>query len=345
MRTDTHEDPWLLPTHQYDYPTREVVPVARLHGRREGTFLVLAAMFLLATITLPLLGTSRIFDLALVFPGLELPLAMHLPIGVLAFPLGFAAIDLVCELYGRRRASALLAIGTVVIVALVGLMRIVDNTGGVDQAFGPALAFAACYVVANLCNLMVFDALRRRMGGRGPGLRSLVTAVVAQLVGWCAFAFVLYAYVSATAEPGVDITEPITALVIGALAYAIAAALALVIPVVIAARTLAGYLRVSRIEAAPDDDGFAIGSSRRRLPPAVLIDSSPAIPALPRPLPKPAAPRTQGVSERRAARKSIQPFNSAEMRFFTEGDEQTEPTDSSDDLAADAARARVTAQA
>jgi uncharacterized PurR-regulated membrane protein YhhQ (DUF165 family) len=335
MRTNALEDPWLLPTHQDDYPTLEVLPESRLHGRREGTFLALVALFLAATITLPLIGTSRVIDLALLVPELELPVALHFPLGIIAVPLGFLAINLVGELYGRRRATALVWIGLAVTLATIGLMRLSDQTGGVDAAFGPALGFAAFYLVAHVTNVLLFDALRRKMGGHGLALRSIITTVVAQLVGWIAFAFVLYGYFARTADAGVDIMTPITAMTFGALAYATACALVLVVPLVILARSLAPYLRIARFASVDDPDVSA--ARRRRLPAAVLIDSSPALPRLPTPLPG----RTRhGVSERRAARQSIQPFNSAEMRFFTEGDELAERDPSSPDLSADAAAAR-----
>src|SRR5215471_16342344 len=77
----------LLPRQQTEYPTRDLVAEERLHGRREGTFLILAAMFLVASAGLVLLGTNRVIDLsaliAAVIPGAELPIALSLPLAVI----------------------------------------------------------------------------------------------------------------------------------------------------------------------------------------------------------------------------------------------------------------------
>ena len=375
MRTHTHEDPWLLPSDQFDYPTREVLSDSRVHGRREGTFLLLVAMFLVSTIALPLLGATRVIDLsaalARIAPALELPIAMQLPLGVLVFPLGFVAIDLVCELYSRRRATALIWVGFLAMIGMLGLVRIGDAVGGGATAgFGTAVAFASCYLVAHLCNVFLFEAMRQRAAGYGLWWRSLVTTVAAQLVGWVVFAFVLYGYsIKIAGLSGPAVTSPITTIAVGAFAYSTAFALVAIVPIVLATGSLALYLRVGRFGERDDfyvdrsyreGPGFAnssprlavrpIGvapvapppapspSQRRPLPKALIIESSPSLPQVvipaaaktpvvvaaaegtpaPRVAPKPM------VSERRAARNSIQPFNSAEMRFFTEGDELIE---------------------
>ena len=190
---DSH-DPWLLPTRQADHPTRRVLPSALLHARREGTFLVLAAIVLVAATALVLLGTGRIVDLdqvlASVLAEVELPVAMSLPIGVLAFPPGVLAVMLVCELYGRRRSIALVVVGSSAAVGLVGLVRVARPD--LDGAVGPGLALASCYLIAQLSNTLIFDALRRRMRDRQLWLRANVATLLAQLGGWAAFAFVLH---------------------------------------------------------------------------------------------------------------------------------------------------------
>ncbi len=87
MPTNSHDDRWLLPRRQTDYPTRDLISEAALHGRREATYLALAALFLVATVALIALGTSRPIDLssmiAAVVPDVELPVAMVLPVGVI----------------------------------------------------------------------------------------------------------------------------------------------------------------------------------------------------------------------------------------------------------------------
>src|SRR5688572_20617470 len=98
------EDRWLLPTRQADFASRRPVRIDRLHVRREATFLVLAGAFVAAAVALPLLGVERVIDLSAELGEPALPTRLLVPLGALAFPLTFLAVDLVCELYGRRRA-------------------------------------------------------------------------------------------------------------------------------------------------------------------------------------------------------------------------------------------------
>ena len=341
----TEPDPWLAQSRQSDYPGRPTLPEEWLHARREGAFLVLAATFLVATVALPILGTIRVIDfadvLSAVAPDRELPANLLLPFGVLVFPLAFVAFDLVCDLYGRRRASALLATGAIASFALIGLVRAADLLPG-PSTFAPALALASCAVVAHLVNLLVFDGLRRTLAGKHLSMRVVSSTIIAQGAGWAVFGLVIYA-MSPT-----DNIDGITALVLGGCIYAIACGIVATLPVAVAASALAVYLRIGRYERE-DVDAWsdaprpkqperparplmqvsapvarAEGSVSRQLPQAVVVeeDAAPAAvdddtSAIPHPIPEPdRRPRRRG--------NSLQPFNSAEMRFFTEGEEMYE---------------------
>ena len=298
----SHEDRWLLPRRQTEYPARELVTETTLHGRREATFLVLVTLFVVSITCLVVLGTARAIDInrviAMVVPQIDLPIALTLPFGAIPCALGFAAVVLACELYGRRRAGALVWAGVVTAGALVGLARLADlvdgPAGAANASLGPALALGAGIVIAHVAHVVVFDALRRRMAGRRVALRALVASLVAQPAGWAAFGGVLYA-LRGPAE-----LDLITALATGSAAFTLACVLVLAIPLAIAARALALFLRVGRsddemADEADDPAWLAEGSAPDHEPPV-----SP---------------------HRRAARASLQPFSSDEVRFFTEGDQ------------------------
>ncbi len=72
-----------------------------LQERRERVFLVLAGFFLCAMTLLNVVGITRFVQLG--------PLSVA--IGVLPYPLTFLCTDLVCELYGRKRATFLVTVG------------------------------------------------------------------------------------------------------------------------------------------------------------------------------------------------------------------------------------------
>ncbi|HEY5928147.1 MAG TPA: VUT family protein [Kofleriaceae bacterium] len=357
MSFNSTDDRWLLPRHQTEYPARALLPEAKLHGRREATFLVLAALYFIATTALLVLGMSRVIDvsalLTRVMPGLELPSALLLPLGVMPFALSFIASALVCELFGRRRASALNWMGLLASAGLIGLMRLADLIDGGD-AFGIALAFAACCIVAHACNLVVFDAFRKRAYGRQLFTRMGASALLANAIGWSVFALVLRFGAGYIVEP--IAWDTILALSIGAATFTAVAMLVLAIPAVLIARGLTIALRVGQDWYGDDDDDYddaydhesdgapaysapayrepayaehnpsaprwthtpptlAVGSVARRLPQAQIVDDDD----------DDAVPQHVADGKRRARSISVPPYTSAEMRFFSEGDESLPP--------------------
>jgi uncharacterized PurR-regulated membrane protein YhhQ (DUF165 family) len=296
------------------------LPEATLHGRREVTFLVLAAVFLVATATLILLGTGRVVDLAALLawaaPSLDPHRALLVPLGVFPFVVSFAAAALACELFGARRTSALVWVGLFAGVGLAGLLRIADVLDG-GHAFGVAVALLACYALAHASQLVVFTAMQRRAPGRARFQRIVVAGVVAQPLGWVAFALVLrlgrgYLYIPIE-------HDTLVALVAGSALCSIICIVVLAVPTALATRGLALALRVGRDLLFSDEEyaresrrprsALAEGSVARRLPPATIIEDAEAEPVAP---------------VRRTRTPSLPPFSSAEMRFFDEGDAAAE---------------------
>ncbi len=85
---------------------------ALLAERRERVFLVLAAIFLCAMTLLNVVGISRFVQMG--------PLA--LAVGVLPYPITFLCTDLICELYGRRRANFLVTVGLCLNLFILGVL-------------------------------------------------------------------------------------------------------------------------------------------------------------------------------------------------------------------------------
>jgi uncharacterized PurR-regulated membrane protein YhhQ (DUF165 family) len=291
----TSQDRWLLPRRQTEYPARDLVSEATLHARRETTFLVLGTMCLVAIAAMLLSGTARIIDVGAtiegVFPDVALPTALYLPLGVVPGVLSVIAVMLACELYGRRRAGGLVWAGVIAALALVGFAYAQDALDGGTATFAPAAAIAAYVLVANLVTLLFHDVLGRTLAGRHGIVRPVITTLVAQPLGWGAFAGVLYVQ---GAQTQADL-ETVTALALGAAAYTTLAAIVLAPAVGLAARTLAVFLRVARFDVT------------ERAP--IIIEELRAV------VPPPPPP-----ARRRAARASIEPFSSAEMQFFADGE-------------------------
>jgi uncharacterized integral membrane protein (TIGR00697 family) len=323
----TKHDRWLLPSRQREYPSRRVLSEGQLHARREATFLWLAGCFLMAVAVLPVLGMTRVLDLSGLLPDVELPVALLVPAGVLAFPLSFTAACLVCELWGRRRASAMVVVGTVLDLALLGLLaatdRIADASGQLGDSVAPGLALVAGSFVGHMFNVQAYHALRRQSRGRHLWLRRNVAALLALVSGWVVFALVLYTYAIQVAEqPSDDAARQVAALAAGGGVYTFVGALVDTVPLLLAARALVVFLRVGSADGDREDyaegptAGLAEPAPRR---PAALVVETPA-PVPPAPPPPPPAAGDSGSDKPRPGRIS-KAFSTVERRFFTEGDE------------------------
>src|SRR5512141_730768 len=123
--------------------------------RSEVPFVVLTALFVGATIALPLwFASSYVADLTRV--PIDLAGATELTLGVLVFPVALIMGQLICELYGTRRA---------LVATLVGALAYpIDLT----------LALVVCATVANVINVLVFAGSTRALEGRALWLRSFV---------------------------------------------------------------------------------------------------------------------------------------------------------------------------
>ena len=300
MHDEPIDDTWTLPSRQGDFPGRPVLGEALLHRRRERTFLILATLFVAATAATVILGTSRVIDLnyaiSAIAPDRVLGFSFELPFGVLTFPIALFAATLVCELYGRRRAYALVGMGLITSLGLAGLMYAVDRLDGTAAAFGPALALTGCLLVAHVANVMIFDRLRLLMVGRHPLLRKTISTLFAQIGGWSAFAFISYGYAVYGLGQDAAAADGIASLAIGSAIYVAAFALVDLIPFAIAARTLTDYLRVGD------------GSNAVVVEPT-YVQSAPVLRG-------PASLYSTGE-------RSL--YTTGERRFFTEGEELSEP--------------------
>jgi uncharacterized PurR-regulated membrane protein YhhQ (DUF165 family) len=283
-----HDDPWLLPTRQADHPTRRQLRAGHLHARREAVFLALVTTFLVATCTVLFTGARTIDLVALIarVVDVELPIAMLLPAGAVALPITFIVVALVSELYGRRRAMALVIAGSFASLATLGIVRLADTA-----TLAPSLSLASCYVVAHVAHVLLFDTFRQRMLHRHFWLRLDLATLLAQLGGWTAFAFVL----RGTSQTSDDV---IRSLALGGCAYTVIAVLAATLPTLLAAKLLAAQLRIAADELVEPGGAWATTTTRINV-------------RLPEP--GPAAPP-------RASRDSGRAFSHAEMQFFSEGD-------------------------
>lgn len=74
----------------------------------EYVYLIIATLFISSMAIINVLSTSRFIQFSL--PGLS-AFEFTIPVGLLPYPLTFLCTDVVCELYGKKRASQLVALG------------------------------------------------------------------------------------------------------------------------------------------------------------------------------------------------------------------------------------------
>ncbi len=102
-------------------------PLTPIQERRERVFLFLAGFFLCAMTLLNVVGITRFVQLG----------PMQLAVGVLPYPLTFLCTDIVCELYGRARANAMVTVGLVLNFFIIGMLYLGHVMPPVPEASMP----------------------------------------------------------------------------------------------------------------------------------------------------------------------------------------------------------------
>ncbi len=100
--------------HPFDGPPLQV--------RRERVFLVLAGIFLGAMAMLNILGVTKFVQLG----------PFELAVGVLPYPLTFLCTDLISELYGRARATAVVWTGFAINVLVLAFIAVGDALPSIE---------------------------------------------------------------------------------------------------------------------------------------------------------------------------------------------------------------------
>jgi len=179
-----------------------------LRERRERVFLILAGFFLCAMTLLNVVGITRFIQLG--------PLA--LAVGVLPYPLTFLCTDLICELYGQKRANFLVTLGlglNLFIISFLYIGQAVPAVGpealppwqaiqlaeelalpngssvsGSIELFtliyactsGAVFASMVAYMAAQYCDVQLFHFWKRVTKGRYLWVRNNFSTLISQMV-------------------------------------------------------------------------------------------------------------------------------------------------------------------
>ncbi|MGE0712043.1 MAG: queuosine precursor transporter [Planctomycetota bacterium] len=197
-------------------------PTYPAYPRSERIYLALAGVFLASMVCMNVLGITKFIQLggwSFTLPLLgERITLFQLAIGVLPYPITFLATDLICELYGKERASSLVWTGfflNVFLVLVCGLGQWLSSApfdahgayyqqtwaamGGQGVAsghpapgafygqvwslmWGATAASMVAYLVAQLVDVHLFHFWKRFTEGRHLWLRNNGSTLVSQLV-------------------------------------------------------------------------------------------------------------------------------------------------------------------
>jgi len=214
----------LLPNVQHSYAGLTDLSPERLYARREGVFLVLAGLFLGTLAMLNILGITRFIKLFEIDFDRSQPgaTAFAVAVGVLPYPITFLCTDFISEIYGRSRANAVVWVGLLLNIWVIGILwlggalpgfeAIDPATGlpardGADRlpvyfevrslAFGAVAASMIAYLVAQLVDVHVFHFWKRLTDGRHLWLRNNGSTLISQLVDTTAVILITHFYAGA----------------------------------------------------------------------------------------------------------------------------------------------------
>ena len=246
---------------------------SELYERRERVFLVLAGTFLCAMTLLNVIGISHFIEFG--------PLIVAA--GVLPYPLTFLCTDLICELYGRKRANFMVTVGLGLNGFILGVMWLIDlmpaapalvippwqaielasdvglpsgdSLSGTIEMFdliyattsGAVVASMLAYIAAQYCDVQVFHFLKRLTKGKYLWVRNNFSTLTSQLVDSVMVVTVTF---GASYLAGERTFQSLLVLVGGNYAFKAASALIDTIPFYILTSKLRRYLELGDATAA-----------------------------------------------------------------------------------------------
>ena len=163
---------------------------------KEKLFLFLSGIFLTSLVLANIIGTTKF---VIVF-------GLTVPAGVLAYPFTFLATDLICELYGKKRAQALVWVGFAMNFFMLGLMMLghyLKDASGISGAtstfesvyefmIGNVIASMIAYLIAQSVDVKLFHFWKSLTKGKHLWLRNNLSTVVSQLADTTAIMTILY---------------------------------------------------------------------------------------------------------------------------------------------------------
>ena len=163
---------------------------------KEKLFLFLSGIFLTALILGNVIGTTKFVNI----------FGLIVPTGVLAYPFTFLATDLICELYGKKKAKTLVWIGFFLNFFMLGIMTLghylpdASGISGSSSTFervyefmvGNVVASMFAYLIAQSMDVHIFHFWKRLTKGKHLWLRNNGSTFFSQMVDTISILTILY---------------------------------------------------------------------------------------------------------------------------------------------------------
>ena len=260
-----------LPSDQYRHEGLKELTEHELHRRRERVFLILSGLFLGTLAMLNILGITRFIKLFEIDfdPTTDGMTVFAVAVGVLPYPLTFLCTDFISELYGRRRANAVVWVGLILNLwvmlilwiggALPGFETLdangelmVDAAGRLPVfyevrtlAFGAVAASMIAYLVAQLVDVQVFHFWKRLTKGKHLWIRNNGSTLVSQLVDTTAVILITHFFAKALPiDPSQELWVQLLVFIGTGYAFKLIAAMIDTVPFILGTGYLVRYLRL-----------------------------------------------------------------------------------------------------
>ncbi|MDB4835286.1 queuosine precursor transporter [Cyclobacteriaceae bacterium] len=171
---------------------------SRYYHRREYVFLGLTGIFLGSLTMLNILSLTKTvyFDLA--------GIPIEFVIGVLPYPITFLCTDLISEIYGKKRANAVVWVGVLLnawVLFILWLGDILPAKEGDNHevfeaikgyTYSATFASMAAYLTAQFIDVKVFHLVKKLTKGKYLWLRNNSSTLISQLVDSIVVTTVVY---------------------------------------------------------------------------------------------------------------------------------------------------------
>ena len=234
--------------------------------RREVVFILLSGFFLGTLAILNILGISRQIDLSFSIGERTIPFIVF--IGVLPYPITFLCTDFISEIYGKKRANAVVWVGLILNIWVLfilwlggflpphpeimedGLPGRFDPNRAFFQirqwTFGATLASMIAYLTAQFVDVHLFHIIRKLTKGKMLWLRNNVSTLTSQLVDSVAVVTITYLYASSAIYiiPGETIAHGLIILILSNYVFKMISALLDTLPFYIGVNFFKKYLEI-----------------------------------------------------------------------------------------------------